>query len=178
MKIGLALSGGGIRAAVFHLGVLHRLADEELLKSITQLSTVSGGSLAAAAIFANSKMQWPSSAYYRGRLYPALRHLLATTDLFSIKAIGWAGLLRFNHRLLSHRAQVLALLLAERWGVDGAIRDLPDHPAWWINTTCFETGKNFQFAKREMGDWQFGRHYGRHSCSPKPRRHRRLFHMP
>ena len=32
MEIGLTLSGGGIRAAVFHLGVLHRLADEDLLE--------------------------------------------------------------------------------------------------------------------------------------------------
>ena len=30
---------------------------------------------------------------------------------------------------------------------------------WWINTTCLETGKNWRFSKREMGDWQFGRHY-------------------
>src|SRR5262249_45515105 len=71
----------------------------------------------------------------------------------------WAGLLRFNRRLISHRAQVLSELLAERWGIDGSIRDLPDRPTWWINTTCFETGKNWRFAKREMGDWQFGRHY-------------------
>jgi predicted acylesterase/phospholipase RssA len=28
MKIGLALSGGGFRATVFHLGVLARLAEE------------------------------------------------------------------------------------------------------------------------------------------------------
>jgi NTE family protein len=159
MEIGLTLSGGGIRAAVFHLGVLHRLADEDLLESVAQLSTVSGGSLVTAAIMAKARMQWPSSAYYRGQLYPELRHLLTTSDLFSFKAIGWTGLLRFNHRLVSHRAWMLAEFLAERWGVDGAIRDLPDRPAWWINTTCIETGKNWRFGKREMGDWQFGRHY-------------------
>jgi NTE family protein len=159
MEMGLALSGGGIRAAVFHLGVLRRLADEELLESVTQLSTVSGGSLVTAAIFAQSRMQWPSSADFRGRLYTDLRRLLTTTDLFSLKAIGWAGFLRFNWQLIGHRARVLAELLAERWGVDAAIRELPDRPAWWINTTCLETGKNWRFGKREMGDWQFGRHY-------------------
>jgi NTE family protein len=159
MEIGLALSGGGIRAAVFHLGVLHRLADEGLLESVSQLSTVSGGSLVTAAIFARSQMQWPNSAEYRTRLYPELRVLLTRIDLFSFKAIGWRGLWRFNRRLIAHRAQVLSELLAERWGIDGAIRDLSDRPAWWINTTCLETGKNWRFAKREMGDWQFGRHY-------------------
>jgi predicted acylesterase/phospholipase RssA len=49
-EIGLALSGGGVRAAVFHLGVLKRLADEGLLESVSAISTVSGGSLVMAAI--------------------------------------------------------------------------------------------------------------------------------
>ena len=46
MKIGLALSGGGIRATVFHLGVLAR---QSLLEKITFLSTASGGRLAGSA---------------------------------------------------------------------------------------------------------------------------------
>ena len=40
---GLALSGGGIRSATFALGVLQRLAKEDLLKRFDYLSTVSGG---------------------------------------------------------------------------------------------------------------------------------------
>ncbi len=139
MEIGLALSGGGIRAAVFHLGVLRRLADEGLLESVTEVSTVSGGSLAMAALMSKAGMQWPRSADYRDRLYSELRDLLTTSDLFSFKAIGWAGLIRFNHHLLSQRARVLAELLVTRWGIDGAIRDLPVRPVWWINATCLET---------------------------------------
>ena len=46
-----------------------------------------------------------------------------------------------------------------RWGLSGNLDDLPDRPHWWINTACLETGKNWRFSKREMGDWQFGRHY-------------------
>jgi NTE family protein len=159
MEIGLALSGGGIRAAVFHLGVLYRLADEDLLESVAQISTVSGGSVVTAAIISKAGMKWPSSAEYRDRLYTELRHLLTTSDLFSFKAIGWTGFFRFNYLLISHRARVLAELLAKRWGVAGTIRELPDRPTWLINTTCLETGKNWRFSKREMGDWQFGSHY-------------------
>jgi len=40
---GLAFSGGGIRSATFNLGVLQRLAQENLLKKFDFLSTVSGG---------------------------------------------------------------------------------------------------------------------------------------
>jgi hypothetical protein len=41
--VGLALSGGGIRSAIFGLGVLQALAEMGLLKFVDYLSTVSGG---------------------------------------------------------------------------------------------------------------------------------------
>src|SRR5262245_9976062 len=47
-KIGLALAGGGFRAALFHLGVLRRLAELDYLPRISALSCVSGGSLVGA----------------------------------------------------------------------------------------------------------------------------------
>ena len=47
-KVGLALSGGGFRAALFHLGVLARLAECDVLRSVETLSTVSGGSILGA----------------------------------------------------------------------------------------------------------------------------------
>jgi predicted acylesterase/phospholipase RssA len=46
---GLALSGGGFRAAAFHLGVLKRLNELDLLQQIDFLSVVSGGSIVGAA---------------------------------------------------------------------------------------------------------------------------------
>ena len=42
-KVGLALSGGGIRSATFSLGVLQGLAQLKLLRNVDYLSTVSGG---------------------------------------------------------------------------------------------------------------------------------------
>jgi predicted acylesterase/phospholipase RssA len=42
---GLALSGGGLRAAFFHLGTLAFLAERHLLRYIDFISTVSGGTL-------------------------------------------------------------------------------------------------------------------------------------
>ncbi len=47
-KLGLALSGGGGRASFFHLGVLRRLAELDLLRHVNVLSSVSGGSIIAA----------------------------------------------------------------------------------------------------------------------------------
>ncbi len=47
-KVGLALSGGGFRASLFHIGVLARLAELDLLRHVEVLSCVSGGSIAGA----------------------------------------------------------------------------------------------------------------------------------
>jgi predicted acylesterase/phospholipase RssA len=44
-KMGLALSGGGLRASLFHIGVLARLAELDVLRHIEVLSCVSGGSI-------------------------------------------------------------------------------------------------------------------------------------
>lgn len=50
-KVGLALSGGGYRAALFHIGTLARLAELDLLRHVEVLSCVSGGSIIGAAYY-------------------------------------------------------------------------------------------------------------------------------
>ena len=47
-KIGLALSGGGFRASIFHLGVIRRLEELGIMKHVAVVSSVSGGSIIAA----------------------------------------------------------------------------------------------------------------------------------
>ncbi|MGH9939277.1 MAG: tetratricopeptide repeat-containing protein [Blastocatellia bacterium] len=47
-KIGLALSGGGFRAALYHIGVLAKLAEMDVLRKVEALSCVSGGSIVGA----------------------------------------------------------------------------------------------------------------------------------
>jgi predicted acylesterase/phospholipase RssA len=47
-KLGLSLAGGGFRASLFHLGVLRRMAEIDLLRYVEVLSTVSGGSIIGA----------------------------------------------------------------------------------------------------------------------------------
>lgn len=66
-KLGLALAGGGFRASLFHLGVLHRLAELDLLRYVEVLSTVSGGSIIGAlyALLLKQRLDRPES---RGRL--------------------------------------------------------------------------------------------------------------
>jgi len=54
-KLGLCLSGGGFRAALFHIGTLAALAERELLHKVEVLSTVSGGSIIGAYYYLKVK---------------------------------------------------------------------------------------------------------------------------
>ena len=62
MQKALCLSGGGYRAAIFHLGALLRLHQRGVLRGLDLISSVSGGSIASA---------WLASCYLRQRASPA-----------------------------------------------------------------------------------------------------------
>jgi NTE family protein len=63
-NIGLALSGGGIRAAVFHLGVIKWMAENKMLGNISKISSVSGASLAIGLIFSHNLFKWPTDSEF------------------------------------------------------------------------------------------------------------------
>src|ERR1041385_7548720 len=52
-KIGLALSGGGCRASLYHLGPIRFLRDADILSKVTHITAVSGGSIIAAHLVLN-----------------------------------------------------------------------------------------------------------------------------
>src|SRR5262245_44652505 len=52
-KIGLALSGGGFRASLYHLGLVRFLHDAGILPQVTHITSVSGGSIFAAHLALN-----------------------------------------------------------------------------------------------------------------------------
>ena len=53
MKIGLALSGGGFRATLYHLGLARFLRDARILPNVTHITSVSGGSIFAGHLVLN-----------------------------------------------------------------------------------------------------------------------------
>lgn len=155
-RLGVSLSGGGVRATVFHLGVLLWLAKAGLLGNITRVSSVSGGSLAVALVLAVSDNRWPSDNAYIEKVLPAAAKLLTTRSLqarfaFSLLIRPW--------RWSVGRAQLLGQALRRDWGVTGTLKDLPEKPNWIINATCYETGKNWKFTRTHMGDYLFGHNY-------------------
>lgn len=151
MKIALAFSGGGVRATVFHLGLLARLARQDLLGKVEIISTVSGGSLAAGLVFATAGNRWPTSEEYLHDVVPRCLALLTTRNVqrkYVLKSLiqPW--------RLVSGRASVLGDVLESEWKITGSLADLPSEPQWIINATCYQTGKNWRFERDVMGDYQ------------------------
>src|SRR6476619_2945065 len=53
MKISLALSGGGFRATLYHLGLVRFLRDARILPNVTHITSVSGGSIFAGHLVLN-----------------------------------------------------------------------------------------------------------------------------
>jgi len=151
-KIGLALSGGGIRACIFHLGVCKGLAAHGLLGRVASISSVSGASLCVALIFAASGNRWPSDRYFLTRTLPEIERRIMTHDIQA------AALCRlpFMPRYWFNRVGLLARALCREWGICGTLQELPDYPYWEINCTTYETGKNFRIRKDYMGDYMLG----------------------
>lgn len=79
LNIGLALSGGGYRAAGFHLGLLTYLNRVHLLSHVKMMSTVSGGTLTGAK-YALSLVEDQSFKDFYQEYY----QLLQTTDLIKL----------------------------------------------------------------------------------------------
>ena len=52
-RLGLALSGGGFRATLYHLGVVRFLRDAGILPRVTHITAVSGGSILGAHLALN-----------------------------------------------------------------------------------------------------------------------------
>ena len=153
--IGLALSGGGYRALVFHLGVLARLASDNLLEEVSFVSTVSGGSLAAALIYATNDYRWPSSQAYLNQVIPEIRRFLPKHNLAQeIRS----QILRNPPAWFRRGSNTLIQVLSSKWDIKPSIQAIPDHPRWIINATCYETSKNWRFMSRRMGDYDFGKH--------------------
>jgi predicted acylesterase/phospholipase RssA len=77
--IGLTLSGGGYRAAAFHLGVIDYLEHLKMLDQVKMLSTVSGGTFTGAKLALAQAEKQGYADFFDGYY-----NLLAKTDLLAL----------------------------------------------------------------------------------------------
>lgn len=153
-SIDLALSGGGIRAMAFHMGVLRRLAEKGEMEKVRRVSSVSGGSLITGMIVTEAGMSWPESDRFLRDIYPALREKLCSRSLMKGMIL---SLLRPSHmRFILNRANLMAYHLAKKWGITARLSDLPPCPEFSFEGTTAENGRRFRFNRDNMGDYDSG----------------------
>jgi NTE family protein len=145
-RIGLALSGGGFRAAAFHLGVMRKLQELKLLDKIDALSCVSGGSIAGGHLAVN---------WGRPDVLETLENYLSTRSIAVASFIGGA-IDPFHSRLEK---------LADSYDRDlfqaRTLSALRTGPRVYFLATNLATGNMFFFVAgadlpEEMGEWELG----------------------
>ncbi len=110
-RIGLALSGGGIRAACFSLGILHWLEDSKKIQHIDYVSTVSGGGYAATGFLYGHPPRDPSNETL-SRSNIVLHRLLTSEGYLEAGVI--PALLMLAAFLISAFFSLSPILLAEQ----------------------------------------------------------------
>lgn len=142
-RVGLALSGGGFRAAAFHLGVFRKLAALGLLQKIDLISCVSGGSIAGAYLALN----WRAP-----NVLDDLDNYLATRSIAVESVIG--GILDpFESRL----DKLAGTYDRDLFGGKSMAAFL-NGPRIYLNTTNLATGNLFFFVAGAGGRSEFGEH--------------------
>ena len=150
--VGLALSGGGYRAAAFHLGTLHYLHRVGLLKQLRMLSTVSGGTFVGAKYAVSLADKVPFLDFFRDFYV-----FLQDTDLVKLVAerIGRnrGGVPSRRYDLITAAAQTYAetflkdpqtgqsYLFAKILDANFGLEEIS------FNTTEFRHGKAFRFRR-------------------------------
>lgn len=153
-KVGIALSGGGFRASIFHMGILRRLDELNILSKIDVISTVSGGSI-LGAYYTNELGKGHSISTIEDGFKKCLkanvrfRGLTGTFIFHPIRAI----------RALAPgytRTNITARVFDEILFSGSTLQDLPDQPKLIINATSLNTGQVWKFSKNEMYDYRYG----------------------
>lgn len=153
--LGLALSGGGYRATLFHLGVLWRLNELGLLEELKVISSVSGGSIISGFL----GLQW-SKLKFENHIATNFKTIIAepTIKMCNVKLDIWAvlkGLLNPFRRPSDYTADAYEKYLVG----DHTLQDLPsdNDPDFLIYATNYKTGVSYRFTKDFIGDYKIGK---------------------
>jgi NTE family protein len=148
--IGLALSGGGFRATLFHLGAIRRLNELGVLYLLDRVSRVSGGSILAGLLGA----RWARLRFEGGVATNLLEEIESPLRLFCSRKIDiGAALLGLIPGVSAAR---LVRDVYDELYEGRTLQDLPDKPRFVFNSTSFQTGSSFRFSRPYAGDYRVG----------------------
>lgn len=175
-RIGLAFSGGGYRAAAYHVGVLRTLNRLVILDKVDVISSVSGGSIVAAYYALHKSDSYDA---FEKSFIQELQH----SSLKAVYRTGWLLLILLAVLFLvapfyvSGFANIIILLIGvafffwqykllpwscfiERQYIkhffgEATLKDLPEQPLVAINATDVETGTLFTFSRNKMSCYKY-----------------------
>jgi predicted acylesterase/phospholipase RssA len=165
-RIGFALSGGGFRATLYHLGLVRFLRDAGILPSVTHITAVSGGSILAAHLVLN----WDRYNGSPEEFDSAASDLLAFIRMdvrnrivrrfglaFPVHLFRWL-LLQRPMRMLT-RTGLLEYHYQKYLYGDTSLFQLPEHPQLHLLATNLSEGRLCSFTRTGllMQRWQSGR---------------------
>jgi predicted acylesterase/phospholipase RssA len=145
-RLGLALSGGGFRATLFHLGVVRFLRDAEALRDVTDIASVSGGSVLAAHLALNweqcngddQAFAQAASQIVKFVQFDVRNHVVRRLPLlYLLRAL--ARLTPWRTRSLSANSFLEHYYRTQLYG-DRCLHELPESPRFHILTTNVSNG--------------------------------------
>ena len=152
-QVGICLSGGGLRAAFYGLGVLRYLAEAGLLSRLATVSSISGGSIAAAAI----ADRWDDVSMAGHTVEAFLEHVdrpfRQTVTKVNLRNI-WIR--RWLTRFWRDRGVVQGTVLGDKLYRAKHVVDLPPRPVTVITSTDLASGRAFRIAREFIGNFDAG----------------------
>ncbi|MCX6006764.1 MAG: patatin-like phospholipase family protein [Chloroflexi bacterium] len=155
--VGLALSGGGFRATLFHLGSLWRLNELGWLQKLKEVNSVSGGSITAGYL----GYRWKDLAFnsdgvatnFVDEIVKPLRDFCShNIDVGSILGV----LLPPFHSSIERLASYYRKGLFD----DAMLKDLPDKgvgPFFTLDATSLQTGALVRLTRENVADYRLGK---------------------
>ncbi len=182
-KVGLALSGGGFRASFYHIGVLARMAELDMLKDIEVISTVSGGSIIGMMYYIRLKelLERKDNSSIEKNDYIELIEEMQKDFLKSVqKNIRMKAFVEYNPCIQTLTQKLGEIYQEEFYGNEVKlmkelyikpnisnknIDDFNPHfnsfeisnkvPILVVNSTCLNNGHNWRFTASGMGESQY-----------------------
>ena len=149
--IGVALSGGGFRATLFHVGALWRLVELGVLPRVARVASVSGGSITAGVLATN----WPALAA-RPDIPTYTRLVVEPLRAFCRQSIDSAAIGEGIFSPFASIGDVVERKYRKHLFGDATLADLPAAPRFIFNATNLQTGRSFRLSKPYMGDYRIG----------------------
>jgi predicted acylesterase/phospholipase RssA len=154
-QIGLALSGGGFRATLYHLGVVRFLRDAGLLSQVSHITSVSGGSVLAGHLVLNWDRYCGSENEFNSAADEVIRFIQLDVRNRIVRRYPLAAALNGTRRVFrlgGNRRLTRPGLLESHYEKylfgNKCLSELPEHPQLHILATNVGEGSLCSFTRR------------------------------